>query len=64
MAVDSTLNVWECMSSEAVSANPLKKKSFRKPLDYVLSDDDERKISQLFTNCDSGDHTIFYQIQL
>jgi hypothetical protein len=62
IGIDAALNVWECMSSEASTANPLKKKSFRKALDYTLSDDDERKISQLFTNCETGDNSLFYQL--
>eukprot|EP00088_Acartia_fossae_P059657 TRINITY_DN7102_c0_g1_i2.p1 TRINITY_DN7102_c0_g1~~TRINITY_DN7102_c0_g1_i2.p1 ORF type:complete len:813 (-),score=304.37 TRINITY_DN7102_c0_g1_i2:88-2526(-) len=62
VSLDAPLNVWECMSSEAASNNPLKKKSYRKPLDYQISEDDERKIKDLFSNCETGDHSIFYQV--
>jgi len=60
--VDTPVTVWECMSSEATTSNPLKKKSFRKALDYPISDDDDRKIKDFFTNCQAGERSIYYHI--
>jgi len=60
--VDTPVTVWECMSSEATTSNPLKKKSFRKALDYPISDDDDRKIKDMFTNCQTGERAIYYHL--
>lgn len=62
MAEGSSVTIFECISSEGASSNPLKKRSFRKALDYPISDDDQRRVKDLFTNCEDGSTTLFYQI--
>jgi len=58
----ASVTLWECMSSEAVAANPLKKKTFRKPLDMPLSDDDQRRVAEMFSNCEDGSKTLYYHL--
>jgi len=58
----ANVSLYECVSSESASANPLKKRSFRKPLDYPISDEDQRKIPEFFSNCEDGSKTIYYHL--
>merc|ERR1711962_398838 len=58
----SNVSLYECVSSESASANPLKKRSFRKPLGYAISDEGQRKIPEFFSNCEDGSKTIYYHL--
>ncbi|XP_023327483.1 uncharacterized protein LOC111700705 [Eurytemora carolleeae] len=57
----SNITLWECLSSESTSSNPLKKRAFRKPLDYPISNEDDRMVKDLFSNCEDGSRCLYYQ---
>jgi len=58
----ASLQLYECISSEGTSSNPLKKRAFRKPMDNPISDDDQRKVPEFFSNCQDGTKTIYYHL--
>jgi len=58
----ANISIWECMSSEGVTNNPLKKRSFRKPLDHPISDSDQRRVKEFFQNCEDGTKTLYYHL--
>jgi len=54
--------IYECISSEGATANPLKKRSFRRPMEQPILDEDPRKIKELFRNCEDGTKTLYYHL--
>jgi len=54
--------IFECISSEGATANPLKKRSFRRPMEQPILDEDPRKIKELFRNCEDGTKTLYYHL--
>jgi len=54
--------IFECISSEGATANPLKKRSFRRPMEQPIMDEDPRKIRDLFRNCEDGTKTLYYHL--
>jgi len=54
--------VFECIASEATTANPLKKRSFRRPMDQAVDELDPRKIADLFQYCEDGSNTLYYNL--
>jgi len=58
----ANISIWECISSEGVTSNPLKKRSFRKPLDHPISDSDQRRVKEFFQNCEDGTKTLYYHL--
>jgi len=64
MEVPSTanVNVYECISSMGATANPLKKRSFRRPMEQPVVDEDPRKVTELFQHCEDGTKTLYYNL--
>jgi len=64
MEVPSTanVNIFECISSEGATANPLKKRSFRRPMEQPIVDEDPRKVRELFRHCEDGTKTLYYHL--
>jgi len=64
MEVPSTanVNIFECISSEGATANPLKKRSFRRPMEQPIVDEDPRKVKELFRHCEDGTKTLYYHL--
>merc|ERR1719158_2051436 len=62
VARTSTISVFECISSEGATANPLKRRSFRRPMEQPLVDEDPRKVLDLFAHCEDGTKTLYYHI--
>jgi len=62
VARTSPISVFECISSEGATANPLKRRSFRRPMEQPLVDEDPRKVADLFAHCEDGTKTLYYHI--
>jgi len=58
----SGVYIFECIASEASTANPLKKRAFRRPMDQPVDDHDPRKISDMFQYCEDGSKTLYYHL--
>jgi len=58
----SSVSVYECISSEGATANPLKKRSFRRPMEQPIVDEDPRKVSDLFRHCEDATRTMYYHM--
>jgi hypothetical protein len=54
--------IFECIASEASTANPLKKRAFRRPMDQPVDEHDPRKISDMFQYCEDGSKTLYYHL--
>jgi len=57
-----TVSIYECISSEGTTANPLKKRAFRRPMEQPIMDEDPRKVKEMFRNCEDGSKSLFYQL--
>ena len=78
VASTSQVSVFECISSEGSTANPLKKRSFRRPMEQPVVDEDPRfvfdclqnlvmlgtfrKVADFFRHCEDGAKTLYYHI--
>jgi len=62
VANSGSVSIYECISSEGVTANPLKKRSFRRPMEQALLDEDPRKLGDMFRHCEDGTKTLYYHI--
>merc|ERR1712126_379122 len=58
----SGVYIFECIASEASTANPLKKRAFRRPMDQPVDEHDPRKISDMFQYCEDGSKTLYYHL--
>merc|ERR1711962_1222057 len=54
--------IFECIASEASTANPLKKRAFRRPMDQPVDEHDPRKIGDMFQYCEGGSKTLYYHL--
>merc|ERR1712142_955668 len=54
--------IFECIASEASTANPLKKRAFRRPMDQPVDEHDPRKIGDMFQYCEDGSKTLYYHL--
>jgi len=57
-----SVTVYECISSEGATANPLKRRSFRRPMELPVVNEDPRKVGELFAHCEDGTRTLYYNI--
>jgi len=62
VASPSALSVYECISSEGPTANPLKRRSFRRPMELPVVAEDPRKVGELFAHCEDGTRTLYYHL--
>jgi len=64
MEVPSSANVYiyECISSMGATANPLKKRSFRRPMEQPIVDEDPRLTTEMFKHCEDGTKTLYYHL--
>ena len=62
MTSPSALSVYECISSEGPTANPLKRRSFRRPMELPVVAEDPRKVGELFAHCEDGTKTLYYHV--
>ena len=44
------------------TANPLKKRAFRRPMEQPVVDEDPRKVTELFQHCEDGTRTLYYNL--
>jgi len=58
----SGVYIFECIASEASTANPLKKRAFRRPMDQPVDEHDPRKIGDMFQYCEDGSKTLYYHL--
>jgi len=58
----ANVNIYECISSMGATANPLKKRSFRRPMEQPIVDEDPRKSLELFKHCEDGTKTLYYHL--
>jgi len=60
--LSAPVSIYECISSEGATANPLKKRSFRRPMEQAIFDEDPRISSELFRHCEDGTNTLYYSL--
>jgi len=60
--LSAPVSIYECISSEGATANPLKKRSFRRPMEQSIFDEDPRIASELFRHCEDGTNTLYYSL--
>ena len=58
----ASVAIFECISSEATTANPLKKKCFRRPMEQPIGDADPRKVKEMFRFCEEDTKTLYYHL--
>jgi len=58
----ASVQIFECISSEGVTANPLKKRCFRRPMEAPIADADPRKVKEMFRFCEDGTKTLYYHL--
>jgi len=58
----ANVNIYECISSMGATANPLKKRAFRRPMEQPVVDEDPRKVTELFQHCEDGTKTLYYNL--
>jgi len=58
----ASVAIFECISSEGATENPLKKKSLRKPMEQPIADTDMKKIREMFKFCEDGTKTLYYHL--
>jgi len=61
-ASNTGVYIYECIASEASTANPLKKRSFRRPMDQAVDEHDPRRINDMFQYCEDGTKTLYYHL--
>jgi len=57
-----SVSIYECISSEGATANPLKRRSFRRPMEQPVVEEDPRRVGDLFRHCEDGTKTLYYHI--
>jgi len=58
----ANVNIYECISSMGATANPLKKRTFRRHMEQPVVDEDPRKVTELFQHCEDGTKTLYYSL--
>jgi len=58
----ASVQIFECISSEGATANPLKKRCFRRPMEAPIADTDPRKVKDMFRFCEDGTKTLYYHL--
>ena len=48
--------------NKGATANPLKKRAFRRPMEQPVVDEDPRKVTELFMHCEDGTKTLYYHL--